>query len=218
MENCPNCGAQLKKGLTKKIELFSESKINFINKFVEDKKETYCSKCGREPYKNVSIELNREVNELKRFLNKKMQYIPVVSTHTPHKWEYIIKGIVTGQTVTGTGAVSEFKSGFTDFFGGQSGSFNKKIADGEKSALLQLRAKALKMNANAVIAVDLDYGDVGTGKGMLMVCATGTAVSVTNQEVFEKNTYEHLKELDEKYERLDYLQEKFKIYINTPTI
>ena len=79
--------------------------------------------------------------------------------------------------------------------------------------LAQLRAKAMKMKANAVIAVDIDYADVGSGKGMLMVCATGTAVRVNNPEVFEKQTYEHLKELNDKHERLNCLLGKYKPYI-----
>ena len=70
------------------------------------------------------------------------------------------------------------------------------------------------MKANAVIAVDIGYADVGSLKGMLMVCATGTAVRVNNCDVFEPTTYEHLKELDSKFERLRYLRDNFKSYIN----
>ncbi len=213
MEKCPNCDAILKKGAFKSVELLSESQINFINDFADNKKEAYCSRCGRDLFEHASSSLNMEVNSLKTFLNNKMEYIPVISIHTPYNWEYQVMGIVTGQTVTGTGVVSEFKSGFTDFFGGQSGSFNKKIADGEIMALAQLRVKALEMFANAVIAVDLDYADVGTGKGMLMVCATGTAVKVTNTDVFEPNTYEHLKKLDSKYKRLNLINKKYKAFL-----
>ena len=49
--------------------------------------------------------------------------------------------------------------------------------------LNQLRAKALKIGANAVIATDIDYGEVGSLKGMLMVCAAGTAIKLENTNI-----------------------------------
>ena len=213
MENCPNCNTTLKSGFMKTVELYDDIQIKLINEFSEDKKEYYCTACGRELLEQASLQLNQEIIRIKDLLQSKIQHIPLLSAHTPYNWKYHAIGIVTGQTVTGTGAVSEFKSGFTDFFGGQSGSFNKKIAEGEKMAFAQLQAKAMKMGGNAVIAVDIDYADVGTGKGMLMVCATGTAVKVDNTDVFQPHIQEYLIGIDTEGVRLDYLQKMFPHYI-----
>ena len=47
----------------------------------------------------------------------------------------------------------------------------------------QLRAKAINLGGNAIIGTDIDYGDVGEGKGMLMVCAAGTAIKIINTDI-----------------------------------
>jgi uncharacterized protein YbjQ (UPF0145 family) len=39
--------------------------------------------------------------------------------------------------------------------------------------------RARLLGANAVVAVDLDYEVLGSSSGMLMVCASGTAVELT---------------------------------------
>ena len=77
-----------------------------------------------------------------------------------------------------SGVVSEFTSSFTDLFGVQSGRFNKKLKAGEDICFAQLRKQALDLGGNAVIATDIDYSEVGGGKGMLMVCMGGTAIKL----------------------------------------
>ena len=61
--------------------------------------------------------------------------------------------MVTGQTTTGTGVLTEFTSSFTDFFGVQSGRHNKKLKDGEDMCKVQLRTQTLNMGGNAVDVV-----------------------------------------------------------------
>jgi len=213
METCTNCGATLKKGFTKTVETLSQEKIDFINSFQEEKKETYCSKCGSEPYDSAHQRLNREIMEIQSYLNQAVNKIPIASIHYPFEWEYKVIGIVTGQTVTGTGAISEFKSDITDFFGRQSKSFNKKIAKGEQMCFAQLRSQTIEQGGNAIIGVDIDYADVGSGKGMLMVCATGTAVKVKNIDVFEEHVQKEISDIADKLKRLNYLTSEFKNYI-----
>jgi uncharacterized protein YbjQ (UPF0145 family) len=41
-----------------------------------------------------------------------------------------------------------------------------------------MKEEAIKLNANAVIGIDLDYETVGKNGGMLMVTASGTAVKL----------------------------------------
>lgn len=199
-KNCPNCNAELKSGWTSNF-LIAESLTSFIN-FVLDKKSTdYCDKCSKDLLPEAKRVFDSERQEHLQALELKIKNIPIVSTHTPYGWEYDTISIVTGQSVTGTGVISEFKSDFSDFFGRQSGSFNKKLAGGEQRCFDQLRAKTLRLGGNAIIATDIDYGEAGEGKGMLMVCAAGTAVNIKNIAVLGEKA-EIIESLAKSHKRL----------------
>jgi hypothetical protein len=50
-----------------------------------------------------------------------------------------------------------------------------------------LRYQCALLGGNAIIATDIDYSEVGGGKGMLMVCMAGTAVNLIGIEtIFEE--------------------------------
>lgn len=211
IEYCPNCNTELKSGWGSN-SLIEKAETEFINEMLSNSADAYCGKCSSDAFGEANIIYHSKLKELNTYLRKYIKFIPIVTTHTPHGWEYKSGGIVTGQSVTGTGLISEFTSDFTDFFGGQSGSFNKKLAKGENMCFDQLRAKALKQNANAIIATDIDYGEAGAAKGMLMVCAAGTAVKVTNLDVFgsKKEIIEKLANLTEELEYLHKFKEVAK--------
>ncbi|OIO34276.1 MAG: hypothetical protein AUJ70_01490 [Candidatus Omnitrophica bacterium CG1_02_40_15] len=101
-------------------------------------------------------------------------------------------GIVNGITVTGFGAVREFLSGFTDTLGGRSGSYEKEYRDAKEIVLNNLKKEALRLSADAVVSIKLDYENISSkGGSFIMVTATGTAVKL--EDVFEddrKNTKE----------------------------
>ena len=86
--------------------------------------------------------------------------------------EYL--GIVTGETIIGANIFKDFFAGLRDIVGGRSGSYEGVLLEARETALNEMKEKAEKMGANAIIGVDLDYETIG--KGMLMVAATGTAV------------------------------------------
>lgn len=181
---CPGCNEPIKGGWSAKPnKLLTEKESRFINFVFSKNLSGYCEKCGSDLLAEAKITLDRERTELANYIEQYISKVRILTTHVPYNWQYEALSIVTGQAVTGTGVVSEFKSDFTDFFGGQSGSFNKKIAEGERLCFAQLRAKAITLGANAVIGTDIDYGSVGDSKGMLMVCASGTAVKVLNADV-----------------------------------
>jgi uncharacterized protein YbjQ (UPF0145 family) len=50
------------------------------------------------------------------------------------------------------------------------------LREAKNNALSEMQDNAMKMGANAVVGVDLDYETVGTNGSMLMVTASGTAV------------------------------------------
>jgi len=208
--NCPNCNAVLKAGWASN-SLVNSNQTSFINSVLKKESPAYCDKCAPKLYEDAEHIWERERNQQIQNLERNIDAIPIISTHTPYGWEYETISIVTGQSVTGTGVISEFTSDFSDFFGGQSGSFNKKLSDGEQRCFQQLRAKALRLGSNAIIATDIDYGEAGAGKGMLMVCAAGTAVKLKNTAVLgeKAEAIENLLKSQERLEELDRYRNKW---------
>lgn len=193
--DCPNCGTKLKSGILSSVTLVSKNLLAVINEYHDTKAEGYCSKClGDFETKYVS-QFQREREQISIKFQNIIDAIPVVSTHSPLNWDYEILSMVTGQSTTGTGVISEFTASFTDLFGAQSGRFNKKLKAGEEMCFAQLRKQALDLGGNAVIATDIDYSEVGGEKGMLMVCMGGTAINLKNTSVLGQERSSKIDEL-----------------------
>ena len=86
--------------------------------------------------------------------------------------------IVTGETIIGANIFKDFFASIRDIVGGRSRSYEKVLREAKETALKEMKENALKLNANAIIGVDLDYETVGAKGGMLMVTASGTAVKI----------------------------------------
>lgn len=183
LSNCPNCKAELKSNLMSRTTLLNSHKIQVINEYHDQKSDGYCNKCGNELYDKYKSTLHYEKENITSRLQKLISAIPVISTHSPLNWDYTILEMVTGQSTTGTGVISEFTSSFTDLFGVQSGQHNRKLKSGEDMCFAQLRKQVLDAGGNAVIATDIDYSELGAGKGMIMVCMAGTAVKLKNTDI-----------------------------------
>lgn len=199
---CPNCGKQLKVGVFYYNELLSDNEIKIINEYHPKKADAYCSECGKELYKKYQAKAIEERSRLNTDLQSLIEAIPVVSIHSPQNWEYEILGMVTGQSTTGTGVISEFTSSFTDLLGMQSGRYNRKIKAGEDICFAQLRRQTLDLGGNAVIGTDIDYSEVGGDKGMLLVCMAGTAVKIKNTAILGKERTAEIEHLSNLYKRL----------------
>lgn len=206
-KTCPNCQAELKSGLMSSVKLLSSKKTAIINEYHGEISEVYCNKCGNELYEKYKWQLDSEKNKLSKQLQSLISNIPVISTHTPLNWDYEIIEMVTGQSTTGTGVITEFTSSFTDLFGAQSGRHNKKLKAGETMCFNQLRKQSLDLGANAIIATDIDYSEVGAGKGMLMVCMAGTAVKLKNPDVLGKVKSEKIEKLVSINDRFRHLEQ-----------
>lgn len=88
------------------------------------------------------------------------------------------KGIVCGEVISGVNFVKDFAAGLSNFFGGRSKSYESELIQAREEALEELKQRASRLGANAVIGVDIDYEVLGQGGNMLMVTASGTAVVV----------------------------------------
>ena len=87
-------------------------------------------------------------------------------------------GIVSGETIVGANIFRDFFASIRDVIGGRSNSYEEVLRKAKNSAIREMEEQAMRMGANAVIGVDLDYETVGQNGSMLMVTASGTAVFI----------------------------------------
>lgn len=104
----------------------------------------------------------------------------ISTTHTIDGKQIVeYKGLVSGEAILGANIFKDFFAGIRDIVGGRSAAYERELRQAKKIAIDEMMDEALSMGANAVVGVDLDYETitVGSGGGMLMVSASGTAVS-----------------------------------------
>ncbi|MBN2286004.1 MAG: putative heavy metal-binding protein [Tissierellales bacterium] len=88
------------------------------------------------------------------------------------------KGIVFGEVVAGIDFIKDFAAGLSNFFGGRSGSYEGELIQARENAIKEMEKRAIKLGANAVVGVDLDYEVLGQANNMIMVTASGTAIVI----------------------------------------
>ena len=87
-------------------------------------------------------------------------------------------GIVCGEAILGANIFRDLFAGIRDIVGGRAAAYEEELRKAKRIALEEMEAEAQRLGANAVVGVDLDYESLqsGSGGGMLMVSASGTAV------------------------------------------
>lgn len=86
-------------------------------------------------------------------------------------------GPVSVHLVAGTNLFSDFFASWSDVFGGRSHTYGRQLAGLYQEAVGMLVEEARKRGATAVVAVKMDFDEVGAqGKSMFMVNVVGTAV------------------------------------------
>jgi len=105
----------------------------------------------------------------------------MLTTTTPNiEGKRIIKyfGIVSGETIIGANLFRDLFASVRDIVGGRSSSYEEVLREAKNTALHEMEENAMRLGANAVVGVDLDFETVGGNSSMLMVTASGTAVFV----------------------------------------
>ena len=87
-------------------------------------------------------------------------------------------GICTGEAVVGANIIRDLFASVRDIVDGRAGSYEKVLADARAMALEDLGAQAGELGADAVVGVALDYEGLGEKGSVLMVVASGTAVTL----------------------------------------
>jgi uncharacterized protein YbjQ (UPF0145 family) len=91
-------------------------------------------------------------------------------------------GMVSGEAIQGTNIIKDMSAMVRDYVGGRSNTYELELRQARMDAVEEMKQHAQRMGANAVIAVQLDHETVGARGSMLMVTATGTAVTLEGQE------------------------------------
>ena len=85
-------------------------------------------------------------------------------------------GVVFGDAVLGVNVVKDFLGGLRDMIGGRSGTYERELGTARDVAMAAMTEQARALGADAIVGIDLDYEVLGSNNGMLMVCASGTAI------------------------------------------
>lgn len=159
MATCKNCKKsgfgifEVKEGLCpscrKALELAEASKTDD-----QKKEEALAFKRAKEAAKHLPLTTETFVGEVDR--------IDIVAT----------------EVVLGMNIFKDVLANVRDIFGGRSGTVQNTLEEAREAAFEDLRLKAAKLGADAVISVDIDYHSISTGGSvnMMMVAVSGTAV------------------------------------------
>lgn len=84
-------------------------------------------------------------------------------------------GIVSGDAILGANVFKDLFAGIRDIVGGRSATYEKELRRAKEIATKEMQEEAERLGANAIVGIDFDYETINN---MLMVSATGTAVTV----------------------------------------
>ncbi len=86
---------------------------------------------------------------------------------------------ISDHVVVGSNVISDSIASFTDFFGGYSNTYQKKISLIKYKALQNLKQSANYLGANAIIGLTIDIDEISSkSKSMFMVTVMGTPVVI----------------------------------------
>lgn len=86
-------------------------------------------------------------------------------------------GLVSGEAILGANIFRDLLAGIRDVVGGRSAAYEKELRRAKDLAVQEMTEQAQAFGANGVIGIDLDYETIGKGGSMLMVSASGTAIT-----------------------------------------
>ncbi|APR03322.1 heavy metal-binding domain-containing protein [Thauera chlorobenzoica] len=87
-------------------------------------------------------------------------------------------GVVNGEAIIGANLFKDLFASIRNVVGGRAGAYERTLADARRIAIEEMQAEAVRLGANAILGIDVDYEVLGADNGMLMVCVSGTAVQV----------------------------------------
>lgn len=148
----------------------------------------YCKSCYPAVTKarqlGISVEelLDREaaaIEEEEAFAEHLENFLVTTETAVPDLVVEERLGVVTAEVVIGMHLFKDISVGVRNTVGGRSETYQKDLREMREQALEEIKREAATLGANAVIAMDLDYQEIGSkASSMLMLVASGTAVKI----------------------------------------
>jgi len=144
-----------------------------------------CTKCG----KNIGLTLSNYCPSCKQEIERaadgvtaaksaKIDAILLTTETAPNLNIAKRIEIVTAECAFGMNIFKDLFAGVRDIVGGRSQAVQPTMRDARRTALYQLKVEADLVGANAVVGVDLDYVELSSSGGMVMLVASGTAVII----------------------------------------
>lgn len=126
----------------------------------DEKEHLFCWNCGKSRYSDANIGDGPE-----RHCS--------TTREIPGRTIAQSKGVVFGEAILGANIVRDIFAGITDIVGGRSGAYESKLREGRETAMKEMLLEAHSRGADAVVGIDVDYENM---EGMIMICVSGTAV------------------------------------------
>lgn len=166
MQRCPECG-------------------NVLTQEMLD--VNMCWECGKILNESaLDSETLQEIQEQAREINpwSDFRFLQHKLTTSNSFQEYKIVqhiGLVSGETVIGTGMIADTKAAFADAFGVASGSYSKKMKKAKEEAILDMIGESIDKGGNAIVGVNFNYITFA-GSNMIGVSVVGTSVVIEEVE------------------------------------
>ena len=162
---------------------------NNYNQLINKLQSSMCSEVGKEYILKVAnkfIKDNKSAIQ-KKIRNKQIRDGFLITTSNKFEKYEIVKycGITSGNTVIGTGFLSESRAAISDVFGTEDDSFSSKLEQARNSSIQKIINNAIKQGGNALIGVSFDY--ISFSSNMIGVIANGTVVEVVKQDIQKNN-------------------------------
>ena len=174
MAKCVDCGA----------------KLTILNKSTPER----CYPCAkiefenRDPNRVADIRpLVSEKDASAKKQNAAVEAIMVTTETHPDIGISARLGVITAECAYGMNVFKDVFAGIRNIVGGRSKAVQQTMRDARETVLYELKQEASLLGADAVVAVDLDYVQIGDGGwSMVMLVASGTAVKIDTTKQFSQ--------------------------------
>jgi uncharacterized protein YbjQ (UPF0145 family) len=87
-------------------------------------------------------------------------------------------GLVHGEVVSGANILRDMMATVTDFVGGRSAAYEEELQKTREAVIREVGDRALRLGADGVVGLSIDFEVIGGRGAMIMVTAVGTAVRI----------------------------------------
>ncbi len=150
-----------------------------------------CKKCAPEELRRsldeIHAEREEQLAEREEQLKKNQQLFDsiIITTTSTIENSIITKyiGVVTAQVYIGVNIFRDIFSSVRDVVGGRSKSMENELTRAKNLLIREIKEEAVKINADAVVGLKIDFEDVSKSGNAFMLLGTGTAVVLEPKKI-----------------------------------